>query len=216
MGQVIERDECGRVVLAQRVAERVGLTVPGPDQVLMATGQDLDRVDVGTVTSDRPVIVPVGADQIRKDFRVARVGLRSRNIVTLAIARDRERVDRIQLIAGSYQRLDPQAAIGFDPDDDLVRVFRVISDELVERVDPSKAIRQSPSLELLTGFVHQMNVVMIFCPVVADEQHRGGLPSPELVCEPKDHQPRPNESVLNGTTPHQRFAQSSPTSRGTI
>jgi hypothetical protein len=62
----------------------------------------------------------------------------------------------------------------------------MVGDELGQRADPRESLRQSPSCNLRTRLVHQMNVVTIFCPVVADEQHRGrpllsvvGLRAPE-------------------------------------
>jgi len=141
VGQVIERDERGRVVLTQRGPQRVGLTVPGPDQVLMPSGEVLDRVRVSAVTRDRPVIMTIGTHKIGENFGVARVGLRSRNVVAVAITRRGERVDRVRLIAGRDQRLYPQTAIGLDPNDDRVRIVRVIGDELMERADPRQSLR---------------------------------------------------------------------------
>ena len=44
-GQVVERDQGGRVELAQGGAQHVGLTAPGPDHGLMGPGQHLDRLD---------------------------------------------------------------------------------------------------------------------------------------------------------------------------
>ena len=98
----------------------------------MATGEDLDRARVVAVTGDRAVVVTIGADQIGEHLGVARVGLRSRDVVAVAITRDRERVDRVQLIARRDQRLHPQTAIGLDPDHHLVRIVSVIGDELME------------------------------------------------------------------------------------
>jgi hypothetical protein len=122
----------------------------------------------------------VGAEFARHAarFAITGVGLRSRDIVSVAIARDRERVDRVQLIARREESLHPQATIRFNADHDLVRIFRMVGDELVEGADTHKPLGQSPSRDLLACLVHQMNVVMVFCPVVADEQHRDGPPSP--------------------------------------
>jgi hypothetical protein len=53
----------------------------------------------------------------------------------------------------------------------------VIGEELMKRTDPGKPFRDSSSREQLSGLVHQMNVVMILCPIVSDEQHRHRLPS---------------------------------------
>ena len=73
----------------------------------MTAGEDLDRARVVAVPGDRPMVVAVGADQIRQHLGVTGVGLRSRDVMTIAIARNRERVDRVQLIARRDQRLHP-------------------------------------------------------------------------------------------------------------
>ncbi len=106
----------------------------------MPASEDLDRVRVGAVTRDRAVVVTIGADQIGKDLRIARVGLRSGNVVPVAIPGGRERVDRVQLIASRDQRLHPQAAIRLDPDHDLSRIFCVLCDELMESADARQTL----------------------------------------------------------------------------
>ena len=63
-GQVPERFQRCRIVLAQGVADPVGVTHPRPDQVLMGSGHDLDTFRPGTVTSHPTVVVTVGAYQI--------------------------------------------------------------------------------------------------------------------------------------------------------
>jgi hypothetical protein len=70
-------------------------------------GEDLDRLHIRTVAGDRPVVVPVGAHQVREQLGVTGVGLRTGDVVAVAVARDRERVDRVDLIAGGGQRLHP-------------------------------------------------------------------------------------------------------------
>ena len=59
---------------------------------------------------------------------VTSVGLRASDVVWVAITGDRERVDRIHLIAGRDQRLYPQATIGLDSDHHLCGVVSVIGD----------------------------------------------------------------------------------------
>jgi hypothetical protein len=64
--------------------------------------------------------------------------------VPLAVARDRQRVDREHLIAGREQRLHPRAAVGLDPDDDPLRLLgaaAVLPDQLVQQRDPADALR---------------------------------------------------------------------------
>jgi hypothetical protein len=73
----------------------------------MAASEDLDRARVVAVTSNRPVVVTIRSDQIRQHLGVTGVGFRSRDIVSVAIASDRKRVDRVQLIVSCDQRLHP-------------------------------------------------------------------------------------------------------------
>ena len=79
----------------------------GPHQTLVSPGQDLDRLDVWAVAGDREVVVPVGADQVGQYFGVAGIRFRAGDLVALAVAGDRERVDREHLVPGCYQCLDP-------------------------------------------------------------------------------------------------------------
>jgi hypothetical protein len=65
MGQVLERFQRCRIIFSERVAYLVGVTHPGPDQVLMRPGHDLDPFRFGAVAGHRAVVVTVGAYQIR-------------------------------------------------------------------------------------------------------------------------------------------------------
>jgi hypothetical protein len=65
----------------------------GPDQVLVSSSKDLDRFGLRAITSQSAVVVAVGADQVSQYFGVASIGFRSRNLVPVAIAGDRQRVD---------------------------------------------------------------------------------------------------------------------------
>lgn len=59
----------------------------------MATSRNLDRLRIMTLTSDRPVIVPVHADIIRPDLGVTGVGLGTSQVATIPITVDRKRID---------------------------------------------------------------------------------------------------------------------------
>ena len=63
------------------------MPVPVPDQALMGSSQDLHCIALVAVTSNRPVVVAVGANQISEYFRVARIGLGTSDIVPVAVAR---------------------------------------------------------------------------------------------------------------------------------
>ncbi len=61
VGEVLEGLERGRVVLAQRAAQRVGLPVTRPDQALVCPGQYFDRLGISAVAGDRAMVVSVAA-----------------------------------------------------------------------------------------------------------------------------------------------------------
>jgi hypothetical protein len=48
----------------------------------------------------------------------------------------------------------------------------MLGDQLVQPGDPGQSLGQPPSRQPAAGVVHQIHVVMVFCPVVSDEQHR--------------------------------------------
>jgi hypothetical protein len=58
--------------------------------------------------------------------------------VPLAVARDLQRVDRINHAAGRDQRLHPRAAVGLDPDQHLVRLVSLAQVIRDQRVKPSQ------------------------------------------------------------------------------
>jgi hypothetical protein len=69
--------------------------------------------------------------------------------------------------------------------------------------------------------VHQINVVMVFGPVIADEDHPSHLLRfpmlTNLFSEPEYTRRNLNGSVLNpGTTPHRHYTRPHRTGRGTI
>ena len=59
MGELVERLERSRVELPQRRAELVELTLLGPDQVLMGSRGELDRIGECTVGFETSVVVSV-------------------------------------------------------------------------------------------------------------------------------------------------------------
>ena len=139
----------------------------GPDEVLVRPGQNLDRLNRGGVPGEQAMVVPVGAHQIGQQFGVPSIGLRPGNLVAVAVAGHCERVDRIYLVA--VQRLDPQAAVGFDADHHLGRCVGVGGHKLVEPADAGESFGQSPRRQPGPVGVHQVNVVVVFGPVVPNE-----------------------------------------------
>ena len=92
--------------------------------------------------------------------------------MAVAVAGHGQRVDREHLISGRGQRIHPQAAVGFDADHHLGGVVGMLGDQLVQPRDPGQALGQSPRRQPVAGVVHQIHVVVVFCPVVSDEEHR--------------------------------------------
>jgi hypothetical protein len=66
--QIVERFQRAWVVLGQRRAQRIAVLVAGPDQILMRTGQNLERLGTIGVTSDSAMVVSIGAHQVRQQF----------------------------------------------------------------------------------------------------------------------------------------------------
>jgi hypothetical protein len=77
------------------------MRLAAPDQPLMGAGQHLDRLGQVAVTGHRPMVVPVGAHQIRQHLGVPSVGLGARQGVPVAPAGD-----RIDLVAGRARAAD--------------------------------------------------------------------------------------------------------------
>ena len=139
VGQILERLQRRGVVLAQRTAQTVGVAGARPDQILMGPGQHLDRLSAVAVAGDRAMVVPIGAHQIGQQLGVRGIGLGSRDVVAVAVARRRQRVDREYLIISRGQRIHPQASVGFDADHHLGGVLGMLGDQLVQPPDPGQA-----------------------------------------------------------------------------
>ena len=92
--------------------------------------------------------------------------------MAVAVAGCRERVDREHLVSGGGQGIHPQSAVGFDADDHLGGFGGMLGDQFVQPSDPGQSFGQPPRRQPVAGVVHQIYVVMVFCPVVSDEQHR--------------------------------------------
>ena len=139
VGQIVERLQRGGVVLAQRAAQAVGVAGARPDQILVRSGQHLDRLGVAAVAGDPAMVVPVGAHQISQQFGIRGIGLGSRDVVAVAVAGRRQRVDREHLISGCGQAIHPQAPVGFDTDHDLAGFLGVRSHQLVKHPHAGQA-----------------------------------------------------------------------------
>jgi hypothetical protein len=93
--------------------------------------------------------------------------------VPLPVARHLPRVDREHLVARGDQRLDPPSPIGLDADHHLARLLvgpQVRGDQLVQPCDAHHAFGQPRPTQPPPGLVLQLDVVMVFGPVVSHEQ----------------------------------------------
>jgi hypothetical protein len=81
--------------------------------------------------------VPVGAYQIGQHLRIGGIGFSPRHLVTVAVPRHRQGVDRIHLTARRDQRLHPQATVCLDADHPLARLIDTPGDELMEGAVPA-------------------------------------------------------------------------------
>jgi len=214
VGQVLEGHQGGRVVLAQSAAQGVGVSRACPDQVLVGAGENFDRFRIGAVAGDRAVVVPVGAYQIGQQLGIAGIGFGARDVVTVAVVGHRQRVDRIHLIAGGRQRPHPQTAVDLNPDHRLFRFLSVRRDQLVQLADAGQSLGQPPRGQPPPGLVHQIHIVMLFGPVIADRDHRSppSIGPHSTYFEPEDTRRRPNGSVLEAAR-HPSSATGDPTNR---
>ena len=206
MGEVLEGFQRGRVVLAQRTAQRVGLPGTRPDQTLVGAGQHLDRLRIGAVAGDPAMVVSVGAHQIGQQFGIAGVGFGARDVVAVAVAGHRHRIDRKHLIARRAQRRHPQATVGFNADRRLVGFVGMLGDQLVQLPDTSQPLRQPARRQTVPGLIHHIKVVMVLGPVIPDENHPFPPRFPTQLVEP----PRtPGGGLMDqcstGTTSHKRY-----------
>jgi hypothetical protein len=56
--------------------------------------------------------MPIGADQVSQHPGITTVGLGASLAMTVTVAVNRSRVDRIHLVAGRHQPTDQQATVG--------------------------------------------------------------------------------------------------------
>ena len=116
IGQLSERVERCREVLAQRTAQPIGGSGSFPDQALMSPGEDLDSFRESGVAGDFAVIVTICSHELGEHLGVARIGLRTRQRVPIPIPRRRFRIDRVHDVASLDERAHPQPSVSFDPD----------------------------------------------------------------------------------------------------
>ena len=213
-GIAAEGGQGGRVEGPQGAAHDVGLSLAGPDQLLMAPGQHLDRLRQPRVALRRPVMMAVGADQVGQHPRIPTVRLGPRDGVALPIAAGRQRVHRHHLIADRHQRPDQQPPVSLDPDHHLGRVAGIAGDELVQSSHAHHPIDNPLAGQHPAVGGHHTHIMVTLGPINPDQQHRQ-LPSPlDTWTRPGEGLRQPNGAVLNLGTPSHQPSASSPSRRG--
>jgi len=140
----------------------------------MRTGHHLHRLRLRRIASDHPQLMPVGAHHVGQRVRITLVALGTRRAVPVPEARHLPRIDRIHRVPRRDQRLHPRPLVGLDPDRHLLRPGlrgQMGTDELMQPGDPGNPLRQPRPRQPMASLVLHLHVVMIFSPVVADEQH---------------------------------------------
>src|SRR5512142_207506 len=135
----------------------------------------LHRLRQFAVAGDRSVVVPVGADQIRQDLRVAGIGFRARRRVAGSVAAHRARVEGVDLESGGNQSLYEQASVRLNADDDGVTLIGMLRNQLMDAPQPFDSVRNARFRETTTCLVEQAHVVMPLCPVAAQIDQRAPL-----------------------------------------
>ena len=118
----------------------------------MSAGEDAHCAGFVAVACDLPVVTTVEAHQVGEQLGVAGVGLGAADVVAVAVALRRARVDRVDAVASREQGRDPGPAVRLDADDYFARVGGVLCDQFVQRGDARDALGQPPVGEVLNGF----------------------------------------------------------------
>jgi hypothetical protein len=106
-----------------------------PNQPLMRSRQNLDRLGARRISGDPPMVLPVGSNHVGQDLGITWIGFRTGGDVAISTATGGEGIDGEELVPSRHQAFDQQASIGFDTDNHLscigLQVDRARSDLLV-------------------------------------------------------------------------------------
>jgi hypothetical protein len=182
------------VELPEHRSELVADPLAGPDEVLMRSGQHLDRLGLRGVTGHLAVQVTIATHHLGEHPGIPRIRLRPGRRQPVPVTRDRERVHRVHLVSRGYERRDQQATVELDPDHDLGWIGRVGSEHPVDPLDALDAIGHPAFREHLASVVLDADVVMSLCPVDPDVDHIASFHYPSF--EPGGVMRRTNGSVL--------------------
>ena len=177
----LKGQQSSRVVLAQERADLVGDLLPSPDGVLLGSGQDRDGLGEFGVGRQGSVGVHVGAQDVREDQGVARVGLLSADAVAVAVSGGGERVNREDSAAAGAQGRDQEAVAGLDGHRyRIVWAVAVLGQESQELVVTGRVVGDTSFGEQGAGFVDEGDVVVTLRPVDAAEHGQAILPNPSV------------------------------------
>jgi hypothetical protein len=183
----------------------------------MGACHQLDGLGLRGVAGQGAVVRPVQPHDLSQQMSVTSIGLRPGRGVPFPVAGYRHGVNREHLIPSGHQCGHPRPPVGLDADLDPVRsLTRRQAGPLLRQVGgyqgmqlrhPRQPLRQPLARQPPPGIVHDLNVVVIFGPVVPDKQHHASwlvngidsraeeIPSDLMVkCSPP----------ARGTTSHQR------------
>ena len=223
--QILERLDGGREVFAQHGSQSQYLTGPLPDRGLVRPRQQLHRIDQVGVAGDLPVMVTIEPDDLGQHVSITGIALGTRGGVPFPVPGRRQRVDREHPVAGPAERRHPWAAVGLDPDDHLTGDLLgrqigpgrrgVLGDQRMPPGDALQSLRQAGLGQPPPGLVLDLDVVVVFGPVVPDEQQH---PQQLLQCSPdKGHSTRrhlrPNDQVLTPRRARHPISSRSPANR---
>lgn len=150
----------------------------------MRPGGHLDPLGQRGVPGHRPQLVGVGAHHVGQHVGVPGVALGPRRGVPLAVTRDLPGVDREHRVPGGDQRGHPRPPVGLDPDQHLLGAQVLpgeTGDQLVQPRDPDNALGQPGLAQPPPGLILHLHIMVIFSPVVADEQQPAHLPPSRLL-----------------------------------
>jgi hypothetical protein len=105
------------------------------------------------------VVAAIGANEVREDLGVSRIGLRPGDRVAVPVPGGGHRVDGEDVVAGLHERSHEEPSIGLDPDDDLGRVLRMLGDHRVQPAHPGDVVAHLPLAEHRALLVHDADVV---------------------------------------------------------
>src|SRR5260370_1815651 len=92
--------------------------------------------------------------------------------MSISVAVDGQRVDGVDLVAGCEQRLHQKTSIGLDSNHDFTRLFGMFGDKGMDAANAVQAVCHLCSAEYLALLVQHADVVLLFCPVNTQEDHR--------------------------------------------